>query len=626
MTTPSSTGATGGAAFLDTLAAELAVDGEPVTEALDAWSVRTPLRVFIHYGEHGLDLSYAEARRATDTIAGNLEAVGVRRGDRVVVHCRSPYAAALWMFGIWKAGAVFCPIDPELSGELLLQQLGTINPQLIVTERACLPGLEIVRRHLPYAPRITVHDSVGVPPPHGFPEIPYARFLARALPPQIGAGPDDVAAILHTPGNTGRPKAVVQRHRWIAQSTFLLRRLTTPDDVIYSDLPMHTVYGAFAGVARAAWTGATVTLWDRFHPGEFWGRITAAGASTAVLTDAAIPWLTSAPERREDAANPLSKVWLHPLPPTHADFARRFGVDFVVAAYGQIESGMPVAAVVEELAEGAGTPPPLQRGLTHEQVVRVCAHYRVPVVPGHAVPRKGLLGGPLPFLDVAVLDEHDSRVPPGTVGELAVRPHLAGLVVQEYAGDPLTTAEAMRNLWLHTGDAVVRGEDGLIHFVDRVQDRIRMRGENISAYHIEDLVNQHPDITLCGVFGVPNGRGDGSSDDDIVLYVEPDPGKLLDPEALHAWCAQSLPPYMRPAHVRVLVRMPRTPNHRVEKHRLRRHFLGLPDPAGPLVEQQRPTFPAPRAALPSGSDGFNAFGPAGLTAIPPALPPGSGGR
>ncbi|WTW98641.1 AMP-binding protein [Streptomycetaceae bacterium NBC_01309] len=616
MTTPS-TGATGGAALLDTLAAELAVDGEPVTEALDAWSVRTPLRVFIHYGEHGLDLSYAEARRATDTIAGNLEAIGVRRGDRVAVHCRSPYAAALWMFGIWKAGGIFCPVDPDLSGELLLAQLTTIGAALIVTERAGLPALELVRRHLPYAPRITVHDSVGIPPAHEFPEVPYARFLARALPPQVGSGPDDIAAIVHTPGNTGRPKAVVLCHRWIAQSTFLLRRLTTPDDVVYNDLPLHTTLGAFAGVARAAWTGSTVTLWDRFHPGEFWGRVTATGASTAVLTDASVPWLTSAPERPGDAQNPLAKVWLHPLPATHADFARRFGIDFVVAAYGQIESGMPVAAVIEEMRDGEGTPAALQRGLTHEQVTRVCAHYRVPVVPGHAVPRKGLLGAPLPFLDVAILDEYDRRVPAGTVGQLAVRPHLSGLVVQEYLGDPITTAEAMRNLWLHTGDAVVRDpEDGLIHFVDRVQDRIRMRGENISAYHIEDLINQHPDITICAVFGVPlNGR----QDDEIVLYVEPDPGRLLETDALHAWCAQSLPPYMRPAHIRVVIRMPRTPNHRVEKHRLRRHFLGLADPAGLIVEQTRPpAAPAARAALPSGQRGIGAgFGPA-------ALPPGAG--
>ncbi|NUU24264.1 MAG: AMP-binding protein [Streptomycetaceae bacterium] len=607
-----STGATGGAAHLDTLAAELAADGEPVTEALDAWSVRSPLRVFIHYGEHGLDLSYAEARRATDTIAGNLEAVGVRRGDRVAVHCRSPYAAALWMFGIWKAGAVFCPVDPDLVGEQLLDQLATVAPALIVTERVGLPGLELVRRHLPYLPRVTVHDSVGMPPPHGFPEIPYARFLARALPPQIGAGADDVAAIVHTPGDTGRPKAVVLCHRWIAQSTFLLRRLTTSDDVVYNDLPMHSWLGAFAGVARAAWAGATLTLWDRFHPGEFWGRETATGASTAVLTDAAVPWLTSTPERPGDAQNPLAKVWLHPLPATHADFARRFGIDFVVAAYGQVESGMPVAAVVEELAEGAGTPSALQRGLTHEQVARVCAHYRIPVLPGHTVARKGLLGAPLPFLDVAVLDEHDRRLPPGTVGQLAVRPHLPGLVVQEYLGDPLSTAEATRNLWLHTGDAVVRRDDGLLHFVDRVQDRIRMRGENISAYHIEDLVNQHPDIAICAVFGVPVA---GREDDDVVLYVEPDPGRLLDPDALHAWCAQSLPAYMRPAHIKVVVRMPRTPNHRVEKHRLRRHFLGHPDTRAPIVEQHRPQATATRVALPPALS--SGTGPA-------ALPPGSG--
>ncbi|MFI6977909.1 AMP-binding protein [Embleya sp. NPDC050154] len=600
------------------LAAELAADGESVTEALDKWSVRTPMRVFIHYGEHGLDLSYAEAKRATDTIAGNLARAGIRRGDRVAVHCRSAYAAALWMFGIWKAGAVYCPLDADAIGDLLVEQLEATQPLLVVTERALVHTLETVRPHLNRLPRLTVHDAVGPRPPHGYPEIAYANFLARAVPPAVTIDPGDIGMIVHTAGVTGRPKAALLAHRWLASYTLLLRRLTTPEDVVHVDLPLHSVQGAFAGLARAAWAGAGVSLWDRFHPVDFWRRVASAGATGAVLTETMVGWLAGAPERRGERNNPLSTVLMQPLPPTHHAFARRFGIDTVVAGYGQVETGLPIAAVLVGLDPSEVTPAPLRRGLAPAAVAKVCSRLGVPVVDGARIVRKGCLGAPLPFARVAILDEHDRPVPRGVVGHLAVRPHLPGLLVQEYVDDPLSIAEATRNLWFHTGDAAVLDEeDGLLHFVDRVVDRIRIRGENVSAYHIEDLVNQHPDIAVGAVFGVPADRDD---EDEVVLYAEPEPGRPLDPDELRAWCAQSLPAYMRPEHVRIVARMPRTPNGRVEKYRLRRHFLGLADRPGPAVRgvavSAATPMPAARPAL------APALSPV-RSALPPSLPPGT---
>ncbi|MYW01284.1 AMP-binding protein [Streptomyces sp. SID3343] len=601
------------------LAAELAADGESVTAALDMWSVHSPMRVFIHYGEHGLDLSYAEAKRATDTIAGNLDRAGIRRGDRVVVHCRSAYATALWMFGIWKAGAVYCPLDPEVFGDALLDRLDAIQPALVVTERGQVAALEAVRRHLTRPPRLTVHDAVGPRPPHGYPEIPYGNFLARAIPPAVAIDPADTGMIVFTAGVTGRPKASVLPHRWLAAYTLLLRRLTTPDDVVHVDLPLHTAVGAFAGVARAAWAGATVSLWDRFHPVEFWRRVVGAGATGAVLTDHMVGWLSGAPERRGEQSNPLTKVLIQPLPPNHHAFARRFGIDTVVAAYGQVETGLPIAAVLTGVPPALGTPPSLRRGLTDKAVAAVCARLGVPVVDGAAIVRKGCLGAPLPFARVAVLDDYDRPCPRGVVGHLAIRPHLPGLLVQEYLDDPLSIAEATRNLWFHTGDAAVFDEeDGLLHFVDRVVDRIRIRGENVSAYHIEDLVNQHPDIAVGAVFGVP---ADARDEDEVVLYAEPEPGRALDPDELRAWCAQSLPAYMRPTWVRVVARMPRTPNGRVEKYRLRRHFLGLTDRPSSAVRGV--PVPAPTPAPASRPALAPALSPV-RSALPPSLPPGPG--
>ena len=99
-------------------------------------------------------------------------------------------------------------------------------------------------------------------------------------------------------------------------------------------------------------------------------------------------------------------------------------------------------------------------------------------------------------------------------------------------------------LWFHTGDAAVRDASGTFFFVDRVGDRIRRRGENISSFHVEDLMNQHPDVALSAAFPVPAAEGD---EDEVVVYVQPEPGRTLDLDALPAWLEHRLPALHAPA-------------------------------------------------------------------------------
>jgi carnitine-CoA ligase len=127
----------------------------------------------------------------------------------------------------------------------------------------------------------------------------------------------------------------------MAEYTRGLRRLITPDDVIYNDLPMYHVGGAIANVGRAVWAGCEVAVWDRFSPSGFWDRIGSRQATAAILLDVMIPWMMKAPERAGDRRNTLNKVHMQSLPQHHAGVARRFGFHFVTAGFGQIESWAP---------------------------------------------------------------------------------------------------------------------------------------------------------------------------------------------------------------------------------------------------------------------------------------------
>ncbi len=90
--------------------------------------------------------------------------------------------------------------------------------------------------------------------------------------------------------------------------------------------------------------------------------------------------------------------------------------------------------------------------------------------------------------------------------------------------------ETWRNLWHHTGDQVVRDADGWFTFKQRLNDRIRRRGENISAWEVEQALESHADVGLAAVIGVPSELGE----DEVMAFVVPSDGMALDPSELVA--------------------------------------------------------------------------------------------
>lgn len=557
----------------------LAGEGEIVTERLAHWAATTPDRTFLYYGEDDFAYTYAEFEAATDVIAGNLAAHGVAKGDRVSVFTTNPSVAALLMFGIWKAGAVYAPVNFSFAGRLLAYQLNDSAPQLVVTDPGLVPAVNSVADDLTRVPTVVVyqppagsHDHVAKPEPIAsrFPTVSWEALTAPADRPGVTVEFDDPANVVYTSGTTGPAKGVVQPYRWMAQYTYNLRRILSPQDVIYNDLPMYHVGGAIANVARAAWVGCEVTLWDRFSPKAFWSRVGARGATTAILLDVMIPWLMKAPAAQRDRVNTLNKVHMQPLPAQHHQVASRFGIDIVTVGFGQTEAGAPLGAVIEELPQGRGTPAGLYRGLTRGEIRERVRAAGLPLLSGPEVDRKGLMGGPGPFVEAAVLDEHDRPCRLHQPGQLVIRPRLPALIMQEYLGKPEATVAAWRNLWFHTGDVAILGPDGLFQFVDRLGDRIRVRGENLSSFQVEDLLNQHDRILLTAVFAI---RGQEGDEDDIVAFVVPSEGTELSENEIHAFSEETLPKYMRPRHIRVVADVPRTPTGKIQKFKLRTLIL-----------------------------------------------------
>lgn len=543
------------------LESRLEFDFATAVDALDHHAEHDADRLAVLYGETGERFTYAEFAEITDHAAGNLAALGVQPGERVSILTTQPLVSAVLMYALWKAGAVYAPVNFQYTGDLLAYQVNDTAPAVLFVDRAMHERVTSLGDRLGCAPKVVVID--------GLRDGELGELVKPAPRPAVHVEFDDPANVIYTSGTTGPSKGVVQSHRWVNQYCWVGRRTLTRDDVVYNDLPMYHVGGAHFNVVRALWTGASVSLWDRFSPNDFWRRVKETGCTTAVLLDVMTPWLLNAEPRDDDRRNPLNKVHMQPLPANHHDFALRFGIDFVTSGFGQSESGNPLVTLTEQTGPGEGTPDDLYRGLTHAELRQVFEDDGLLVLQGTDPMPKGIMGKPTPFLEVAILDERDRICADGVVGQLAMRPRLPSLIHEEYLAKPEATVKAWRNLWFHTGDAAVRDQDGVFTYIDRMGDRIRVRGENISGFHIEEMLVKHPSLALAAVIAVPSGEGE---EDDVVAFVEVAEGHTFDRAAIEQHCLDTMPKFMRPRDVIPVEQIPRTPTNKIEKYKLRKQW------------------------------------------------------
>ncbi|PWA09496.1 acyl-CoA synthetase [Pueribacillus theae] len=546
----------------------------------EKWAEEMGEKPFLYYGEENETYTYQAFNEMANSFAHNLIKLGIQKGDRISLFLRNPFVTTIAMFGIWKAGAVFCPINFNYKGKLLSYQINDTEPKVLITERQMVSMINEVKSDLPpltvivHDPKETNHDYIeelaNVELDGQFPFFSFDSFTkGNVTNPNIEMHDYDIANIIYTSGTTGPAKGVVQSYRWIHGYTYFFRAFNKQEDVIYCDLPMYHVGGAFALVARAAFVGCTVAMWDKFSPNDFWSRIKVSGATNAILLDVMIPWLMKADPSENDRNNTLNRVHMQPLPQYHHDVAKRFGINFISAGYGQTESGNGFVAIIDELGEEEGTPSELYKGYTREETAEIAKGLNIPFQRGDQPLAKGYMGVVAPFYKAAILNEHDEECEIGQPGQLSLRSRFPHLLLKEYFNKPAATVEVFQNLWFHTGDVGYKDENGIYYFVDRMKDVIRHKGENISSYQVEDLINQHELVHVSAAFPIPAEEGD---EDDIVVYVVPKTEELTE-DQLKEWSKGEMPKFMWPKHIRLIPDLPRTPTNKIEKYKLKAQIM-----------------------------------------------------
>lgn len=153
----------------------------------------------------------------------------------------------------------------------------------------------------------------------------------------------------------------------------------------------------------------------------------------------------------------------------------------------------------------------------------------------------------------------------GKVGELLVRPKIPFTTLTEYYGMPEATVATGRNFWFHSGDLGRMDESGNLYFIGRKKEAIRRRGENISAFEVEEGILQHPDIVECAVIGVPSDL----TEEDVKACVVLRPSSNLAEQEVLDHCRRVLGRFQVPRYIEIVEALPKTPTGKLEKYRLK---------------------------------------------------------
>jgi crotonobetaine/carnitine-CoA ligase len=501
---------------------------ETLPAVLDAAAERDPAHAVLHCD--GRDVTTGELRDASLRVAGALRRWGVRPGDRAAIMMANvPEFVGAW-FGIVRAGVIEVPVHGAYRGPLLQHILAESGARVLFCDAAFVDRLAGLV--LPALERIVVRGPLGaVAPPPGV----AVHELAEALtgdpdpdPPRVTA--DDVSCILYTSGTTGPAKGVVLPHSAnlaLARSNVALMEYTA-DDVLYTAFPLFHVNAKFTSVTSALLTGARLILDDRFSASRFWDRLREHGVTSFNYMGSLLTILAKQPPGPGDREHGVSRAYGGACPGSlWLAFEERFGLR-LHEHYGMTEIGI---------------------ALQNTRTVR----------------RPGSCGRAAPVFEVRVADEDDVEVPAGELGEIQVRPTRPGVMLREYWARPEATIAATRNLWFHTGDRARMDEDGFVFYADRLTDSIRRRGENISSYDVESVVNGFPSVVESAAYGVPSELGE----DDVMIAVVWRPGVEPQVEALVAHCEERLADFAVPRYVRACAELPKTPSERVQKFKLR---------------------------------------------------------
>ena len=482
------------------------------------------------YHEAGLELSYGAASRAVDALAERYREAGYGHGHRVAVALDNRPEHVLHRLALNALGISCVPINPDYRPGEIAYLLGHCDAVLVIhLERHRETVAGAISQLGTAVATWCFEDAVDA-----FPSAS-SRFDGGRV------GPAAEAQLLYTSGTTGRPKGCIMSHQyelmcgaWYADldGTFAFREGV---ERVYNPLPLYHVNAGVVSILGMMLIGGCQIQPDRFHPRSWWRDVVETRATVIHYLGVVAPMLLNQPDDPLERAHGVRFGWGAGIEPDlHAVFEERFGFP-MVELWGMTEMCRVLRADTE----------PRKRGTR-------------------------AMGRAVPGLEVEIRDENDAPLPDGEAGEMVVRytadnPRLGAF--SGYLKDEAATEEAWRGGWFHTGDTVMRAEDGMLHFVDRKKNIIRRSGENIAAAEVEATLQARDEVAQVAVLAVPDATREEEVLACVVLATDVEPSEALA-RTLFEHCNQRMAYFKPPGWVMFVDDLPKTGSQKIQKHRI----------------------------------------------------------
>ncbi len=489
----------------------------------------------LELGEHvsiifeGQEFTNVQMDRAANRMGNALKALGIKRGDRVILqipNCPEVFQA---FQAIWKIGAIAVPINYQVGTEEIAFIYKDSGANTVISAPEYLDKVRTARAAAPGLKNLIV---VSPDPHEGTLSLQEVMKKSSDQLEMVKTDDDEVACLIYTSGTTGTPKGVMLTHAGLAFTAHSQQETNNlPQDMVsLAVLPLCHSFGvATMNAAYLRLMGKTVIL-RAFNLKELFSAIEKYKVNSLCAVPTMYVYMLQYPDAATFNLSSMN-IWVCGSAPLAVDTWKQFKAKFGA-----------------EIGEGWGL---TEAGANNTTSANL------------AVKKVGSIGKPQKGMEMKIFDNDDKEVPQGQEGEIVIR---GPFVMKGYWNLPEATAEVVRDGWLHTGDIGYIDPDGYFFITDRKKDIIIKGGENISPRTIEEALYTHPKIAEAAVVGIK----DPVYGEDIKAFVTLKPGQTATVEEIMDFCRANLKRFRVPKELVIMQALPKNLVGKILKKELRK--------------------------------------------------------
>ncbi|MGP3667403.1 MAG: long-chain-fatty-acid--CoA ligase [Candidatus Bathyarchaeota archaeon] len=509
-----------------------------------------PEKPALYYGNR--KVTYREFGDYIARFAAALDEMGVKKGDRIGILCLNTPQYLITFYGALEIGAVPTGVNPLLTPRELEYILVDADIETLVTLDLFLPRVQEVKEKTSLK-HVIVTRLNDFPGDESLPEpqkiigtISFLDLLKHdSNPPQAKIDPkNDLAILQYTAGTTGLPKGVMLTHaNIVANITQILAWLEFKkgEEIVCSSFPFFHLAGLAFNMVAVAATAAQVLITNPRDIETTFDLIDKHHPSILCNVPTIYIMLLRHPRFNSSAIGKV-RMFVSGAAPLPTEILRE---------YQQKTNGVMIEVW----------------GMTEASPVLTANP-----VKGHK--KAGSVGIPLPDTMVKVVDMETGvkELPIGEQGELIAQG--PQVFYKGYWKKPKETAEALKNGWYYTGDVGYMDEDGYFYIVDRKKDIINVSGYKVASREVDDILLQHPAVSMAATIGIPDPERPGS--EVVKTYIVLKEGYKPSPELaeeIKQWLRKLLAPYKIPKIIEFRRELPLSATGKILKRELKKETV-----------------------------------------------------